>query len=75
MDENGTVLNYLESNSDTDLLKLITGIAEETTFLHLNDIVHSDIKPDNVVISDAGEAASLRLWGFAYAGGIKVVQF
>ncbi|KAL5504805.1 hypothetical protein ACEPAH_7468 [Sanghuangporus vaninii] len=53
--ENGTVLKYLESNSNTDLLKLIIGIAEGITYLHLNDIVHSDIKPDNVVISDAGE--------------------
>ncbi|KAL5483347.1 hypothetical protein ACEPAI_8578 [Sanghuangporus weigelae] len=53
--ENGTILKYLESNPGNDLLKLISGIAEGIMYLHLNDIVHSDIKPDNVMISDSGE--------------------
>ncbi|OCB91670.1 kinase-like protein [Sanghuangporus baumii] len=69
--ENGTVLKYLDSNPGHDLLKLISGIAEGTMYHHLNDIVHSDIKPDNVMISDSGEP----LWDLSHAGGIKAIQF
>ncbi|KAL5480469.1 hypothetical protein ACEPAI_1739 [Sanghuangporus weigelae] len=53
--ENGTVLKYLEAHPDVDLLRLMIGIAEGVTYLHLNGIVHSDIKPDNVLISEFGE--------------------
>ncbi|KAL5501096.1 hypothetical protein ACEPAH_9483 [Sanghuangporus vaninii] len=53
--ENGTALKYLEAHPDVDLLRLVTGIAEGITYLHLNGIVHSDIKPDNVLISEFGE--------------------
>ncbi|KAL5504806.1 hypothetical protein ACEPAH_7469 [Sanghuangporus vaninii] len=54
--DKGTVLKYLEkSNSGHDLLKLISGIAEGTMYLHLNDIVHSDVKPDNFMISGSRE--------------------
>ncbi|THH10434.1 hypothetical protein EW145_g1333 [Phellinidium pouzarii] len=53
--ENGTVLSYLESNPSCDLLQMVVKIAEGLNYLHTKDVVHSDIKPENILISSSGQ--------------------
>jgi len=53
---NGTVLNYLKAKGEkVDLLYMVQGIASGLEYLHLNNIVHSDMKSGNVLISPEGE--------------------
>ncbi|KAH8115061.1 kinase-like domain-containing protein [Phellopilus nigrolimitatus] len=52
--ENGTVRRYLERRPDLDLLPLVIGIAEGLEYLHGEGVVHSDLKAENVLISDDG---------------------
>ncbi|KAI5117238.1 hypothetical protein M0805_009275 [Coniferiporia weirii] len=53
--ENGTILAYLGSHPDCDLLQLVLHIAEGIDYLHYKGIIHSDIKPENILISSSGE--------------------
>ncbi|KAH8115058.1 kinase-like domain-containing protein [Phellopilus nigrolimitatus] len=52
--ENGTVRRYLERRPDLDLLPLVIGIAEGLKYLHSQGVIHSDLKAENVLISDDG---------------------
>ncbi|KAL5496070.1 hypothetical protein ACEPAH_3163 [Sanghuangporus vaninii] len=52
---NGTALGYLERNPCADVVHMVPGITEGIAYLHTQKIVHSDIKPDNVLINDFGE--------------------
>lgn len=42
--ENGTALEYVEKCSVADVLDLVKGIANGLFYLHLLDVVHSDLK-------------------------------
>ncbi|KAI5117234.1 hypothetical protein M0805_009271 [Coniferiporia weirii] len=53
--ENGTALEYLESHPDCDLLQMVQHTAEGIDYLHRNGVIHSDIKPGNILISPSGE--------------------
>ncbi|KAG9038145.1 hypothetical protein FRB95_002585 [Tulasnella sp. JGI-2019a] len=57
--KNGNLGTYLLANPDAPRLKLIVGVANGLLHLHsLNPaVVHGDIKPDNMLVNDAGEAA------------------
>ncbi|KAH8115040.1 kinase-like domain-containing protein [Phellopilus nigrolimitatus] len=52
--ENGTARGYLERRPDLDLLPLVIGIAEGLKYLHGKGVIHSDLKAENVLISDDG---------------------
>ncbi|KAI5121980.1 hypothetical protein M0805_001813 [Coniferiporia weirii] len=53
--ENGTVLTYLESHPGCDLQQMVLRIAEGIEYLHNEGVIHSDIKPENILISSSGE--------------------
>jgi len=53
---NGNVLNYLKRNLQADRLRLVVGAARGLQYLHSKDIIHGDMKPQNVLVSDDGDA-------------------
>jgi len=53
---NGHVLSYLTKNPDADRLKLAVGTAKGLRYLHSKGVIHGDLKPTNILISNDGEA-------------------
>ncbi|KAF8328586.1 kinase-like domain-containing protein [Cantharellus anzutake] len=49
--DEGNVKSYLRRRQDADRQALICGIAHGLAYLHSREIVHGDIKPQNVVVS------------------------
>ncbi|KAL5523365.1 hypothetical protein ACEPAF_1632 [Sanghuangporus sanghuang] len=54
--ENGSAWEYVTRNPSCNVLNLVVGIASGLAHLHSLGIVHSDIKSDNVMVSDLGNA-------------------
>ncbi|KAG8971952.1 hypothetical protein FRC05_010487 [Tulasnella sp. 425] len=54
--EHGSVHSCITNDIPFDGLKVLLGVAEAVLYLHQNDIVHADLKLDNVLLSPAGEA-------------------
>ncbi|KAG8856330.1 hypothetical protein FRB96_006481 [Tulasnella sp. 330] len=57
--ENGNLEQYLISNPGAPKLKLLVQASKGLLYLHSHNpaVVHGDIKPDNVLINDSGEAS------------------
>ncbi|TDL14287.1 kinase-like protein, partial [Rickenella mellea] len=51
---NGTVRNYLEKNPEVDFFDMVKGIADGLEYLHKEEVVHADLKSENVLISISG---------------------
>ncbi|THH09475.1 hypothetical protein EW145_g1994 [Phellinidium pouzarii] len=64
--ENGSVLQYVKKNPDCDVMRLIIGTAEGLAYLHENDVVHSSIQSDNILVSASGDAKIID-FGFSHA--------
>ncbi|KAL5513805.1 hypothetical protein ACEPAH_4206 [Sanghuangporus vaninii] len=54
--ENGSAWAFVTTHQDCDLMHIVTGIARGLAYLHGKDVVHSDVKSDNVLISNSGDA-------------------
>ncbi|THH03010.1 hypothetical protein EW145_g6607 [Phellinidium pouzarii] len=52
--ENGTVQQYLQLHPECDFQQMVISIAEGIDYLHGKEIIHSDIKPENILISSLG---------------------
>ncbi|XP_006463731.1 hypothetical protein AGABI2DRAFT_208652 [Agaricus bisporus var. bisporus H97] len=54
--ENGNVVNYLKHNPDVSRLPLIHDIASGLQYLHSLNVVHGDIKGNNILVTPNGRA-------------------
>ncbi|TDL15450.1 kinase-like protein [Rickenella mellea] len=51
---NGSALDYVKKNHQADVFNMVKGIAEGLAYLHKENVVHADLRSDNVLISNAG---------------------
>jgi len=64
---------YLESYSER--MKVLRGIAGAIEFLHLQGIVHHDVKTLNILLDKGRELAKLTDFGEAKVKGLKTTRF
>ncbi|THH07806.1 hypothetical protein EW145_g3134 [Phellinidium pouzarii] len=69
--ENGTVSTYINEHPECDVLHMTLGIAEGIEYLHLQGVIHSDIKADNVLVSSSGVP---RICDFGISGMLAASQ-
>lgn len=51
----GSCLNRIRKMSENEIWHLIADVASGLAYLHSKEIVHQDIKPDNILITDNGD--------------------
>lgn len=53
--EQGSVSKYIGSADEMTVIRLMRDVAAGLAYLHDNKVVHQDIKPDNILISQSGD--------------------
>ncbi|KLO08496.1 kinase-like protein [Schizopora paradoxa] len=51
----GSVREYIEDRTNVSIMQMTRGIVAGLLYLHNEDIVHSDLKCENIFLSDSGE--------------------
>ncbi|KAI5115173.1 hypothetical protein M0805_009706 [Coniferiporia weirii] len=69
--DNRSVLEYTKDHPDCDVLHLIIGIAKGIEYLHQNNVVHGDIKSDNILVNSLGDAV---VHGFEISRAMDATQ-
>ncbi|KAG6861734.1 hypothetical protein C0995_012738 [Termitomyces sp. Mi166 len=54
--EHGNAIAYVRANPAVDRLRILSDIAAGLEYLHMNDIVHGDLRGANILISTDGSA-------------------
>jgi len=54
--KDGTLREYLAANPEAQVIDLTDGVANGMEYLHSKEIVHADLKADNVLVSPTGKA-------------------
>ncbi|EJD08321.1 uncharacterized protein FOMMEDRAFT_144283 [Fomitiporia mediterranea MF3/22] len=54
--DNRSAWAYVRLHPEANVMHLVSGIAQGLAYLHEKDVVHSDIKSDNILVSDSSEA-------------------
>ena len=60
----GQLMKSLRPMPESDALKIASRICDALQYLHENDVIHRDLKPDNIMICDDG---SIRIMDFGIA--------
>ncbi|MGM9782736.1 MAG: protein kinase [Paludibacteraceae bacterium] len=50
----GSLVKRIGGMSETEIRKVLHDVASGLAYLHANDVIHQDIKPDNILLDDAG---------------------
>ncbi|KDQ57856.1 hypothetical protein JAAARDRAFT_78384 [Jaapia argillacea MUCL 33604] len=55
--KNGTVMAYIQKQrvDPVERLSIVVGVAQGLSYLHENEIIHGDLKGNNVLIDDSGQ--------------------
>ncbi|KZT32461.1 kinase-like protein, partial [Sistotremastrum suecicum HHB10207 ss-3] len=54
--KNGRVTEYIQENPHVEVIQLAIHICQGAQFLHDQGVIHGDLNPDNILISDEGSA-------------------
>ena len=68
----GTLKSYIDNNgeslSEEKSIQILFYLLQAVNYIHNKDIVHRDIKPDNIMFADKNDLSSLKLVDFGLSG-------